>query len=153
MRVSQISGSGLVQNTSSSTLWSKGGNFGPHHCFSFTGPPTYDRYRQHYSCSLYQQKGWDPFPYPVMSSSGSVPMATNSRHSQTHSRLSKRDRSSVPPISAEPAHNRVKASPRNSDPDLPDMRNSNTGNACLPQSTTRIFPSLCLQSRSLEHWR
>ena len=23
--------------------------------FSFTGPPTYDRHRQHYSCSLYQQ--------------------------------------------------------------------------------------------------
>ena len=52
----------------------------PHHCFSFTGPPTYDRFRQHYICSLYQQTGWDPFPYPVMSSSGSVPKATNSRH-------------------------------------------------------------------------
>ena len=37
---------------------------------------------KHYSCSLYQQTGWDPFPYPVTSSSGSVPMATNSRHSQ-----------------------------------------------------------------------
>ena len=23
-----------------------------------------DRYRQHYSSSLYQQTGWDPFPYP-----------------------------------------------------------------------------------------
>ena len=149
MRDSQISGSGLVQTTSSSTFWP------PHHCFSFTGPPTYDCYRQHYSCSLYQQTGWDPFPYPVMSSSGSVPTATNSRHShpgQTHSRLSKRDRSSGPPISAEPAHNnRVKAPPGNSDPDLQDVGNSNTGHACLPQSTTRIFPSMCLQSWSLEH--
>ena len=89
-----------------------------------------------------------------MSSSGSVPMATNSRHSQTHSGLSKRDRSSGQPISAEPAHNnRVKAKPRNSDPDLPDVSNSNTGHGCLPQSTTCIFHSLCLQSLSLEHCR
>ena len=28
-----------------------------HHRFSFTGPLTYDSYRQHYSCSLYQQTG------------------------------------------------------------------------------------------------
>ena len=92
-----------------------------------------------------------------MSSSGSVPMVTNSRHShpgQTHSGLSKRDRSSEPPISAEPAHdNRVMAPPQNSDPYLQDVGNSNTGHTCLPQSTTRPFPSLCLQSRSLEHWR
>ena len=49
-----------------------------------------------------------------MSSSGSVPKATNSRHrhiDQTHSGLSKHDRSSGPPISPKPAHNnRVKAS-------------------------------------------
>ena len=68
-----------------------------------------------------------------MSSGGSVPMATNSRHShsgQTYSGLSKHDRSSGPPISAKPAHsNRVKAPPRNSDPDLRDMRNSNTGHS------------------------
>ena len=32
----------------------QGGNFGPPSLgFSFTGPPTYDRYRQHYICSLY----------------------------------------------------------------------------------------------------
>ena len=36
---------------------------------------------------------------------------------------------------------------------LRDVGNSNTGHACLPQSTTCLFPSLCLQSRSLEHWR
>ena len=57
-----------------------------------------------------------------MSSGGSVPMATNSRHShlgQTYSGLFKRDRSSGPPISTKPAHsNRVKAPPRNSDPEL-----------------------------------
>ena len=60
-----------------------------------------------------------------MSSSGSVPMTTNSRHShpgQTHSGISKRDRSSGLPILAEPAHNnRVKAPPRNCDPDLWDV--------------------------------
>ena len=54
-----------------------------------------------------------------MSSSGSVPMTTNSRHShpvQTHSGMSKCDRSSRPPILAEPAHNnRVKAAPQNCD--------------------------------------
>ena len=62
------------------------GNFGPPSLgFSFTRPPTYDRYRQHYSCSLYQQTEWNPFPYPVTSSSGSVPMATNSGHSHSHS--------------------------------------------------------------------
>ena len=41
----------------------------------------------------------DPFSYPVTSSSGSVPMATNSRHSdpdQTHSKLSQRDSSPFP---------------------------------------------------------
>ena len=92
--------------------------------------------------SLYQQTGWDPFPYLVISSSGSVPMATNSRHShpgQKHSGLSKRDRSSGLPISAEPAHNnRVKAAPRNSDPDLRDVGNSNTGHACLPVHNTHL---------------
>ena len=92
MRDFPISGSGPFQTTSSSTLWSSRGNFGPHHCFSFMGPPNYDRYRKHYNCSLYQETGRDPFPYLAMSSSGSVPMATNSRHShpgQTHSGLSK----------------------------------------------------------------
>ena len=79
-------------------------------------------------------------------------MATNCRHShlgQAHSGLSKRDRSSRPPILAEPAHNnRVKAPPQNSDPDLRDL-----GTCVLACPQQRIFPSLCLQSRSLEHWR
>ena len=72
-------------------------------------------------------------------------MATNSGHShpcQAHSRLSKRDRSSGPPISAEPAHNnRVKAAPRNSDPDLRDAGNSNLAtvhNTHLPQFVSPI---------------
>ena len=72
--------SGPVQTASSLTLWSSRGNFGPKSLFQFYGPPTYDCFRQHYSCSLYQQTGWNPFPYSVMSSSASVPMATNSRH-------------------------------------------------------------------------
>ena len=80
-----------------------------------------------------KQGGTHPFPYAVISSSGSVPMATNSRHihpGQTHSGLSKHDRSGRPPISAEPAHNnRVKAPPRNSYPDLQDVGNANTGHA------------------------
>ena len=37
----------------------QGVNFGPKSLFQFYGPPTYDRFRQHYSCSLYQQTGWD----------------------------------------------------------------------------------------------
>ena len=109
----------------------QGGNFGPRHCFRFTGPPTYDRYRQQCSCSFKKQGGWGPFPYPVTSSSVSAYMAINSRHSysgQTHSRLSKRDRSSRLPISAEPANN--KAPTRTSDPDLQDVGNSNTGHVC-----------------------
>ena len=71
-------------------------------------------------------------PYPVTSSSGSVPMATNSRHShpgQTHSRLSKPD--SGLPKSAKPAHNnRVEPPPWNSDPDLQEVGNSNSGHGC-----------------------
>ena len=62
--------------------------------YSATGPPSYDPYRQHYSSVLYGQTGRDPFPHPVMSSSGSVPMASNSGHShqgQAHSRLSECD--------------------------------------------------------------
>ena len=59
-------------------------------------------------------------------------MATNSRHShpgQTHSGLSKCDRSSGQPISAEPAHNSL-SPPWNSDPDLRDVGNSNSGHVC-----------------------
>ena len=48
-------------------------NFGkPPLGFGFMGPPTYDRYRQHYSCGLYQQTGSDPFPCPVRV--GPIPM-------------------------------------------------------------------------------
>ena len=90
----------------------QGGNFGPPSLFRFL--------RGHQlmiatdnTTFVASTTSWDPLQYPVMSSSGSVPMATNSRHShpgQTHSRLSKCNRSSGPPISAEPAHNnRVKA--------------------------------------------
>ena len=96
---SQILELGPVKTTSStSTVWSSGSNFGPLSLgFSFTEPPSYDRYRQHYSSVLYQQTGrdWsyqqpgrDPIPHPVTSSSGSVPTATNSEHShlgQIHS--------------------------------------------------------------------
>ena len=40
------------------------GNFGPPSLgFSLTGPPSFDLYRQHYCCSLYQQTERDPFPY------------------------------------------------------------------------------------------
>ena len=71
------------------------GNFGPPSLgHSVMGPSSYDHYGQHYSSVLYQQTGRNPFPHAVKSSSGSVPMATNSRHShqgQTHSRLSERD--------------------------------------------------------------
>ena len=107
----------------------KGGNFGPPSLgFCFTGPPTCDDYRQYYSCSLYQQTGWNPFIYPVTSRSGSVPMATG--HSgQTHSGLSKRD--SRPSILAEPTHNnRMESQPQNSDPDLRDLGNPNSGHVC-----------------------
>ena len=56
----------------------QGDNFGhPSLGFSFRGPPSYDRYRQHYSSVLHQQTGRDPFPHPVTARSGSVPMATN----------------------------------------------------------------------------
>ena len=57
---------------------------------------------------------------------------------------SKRDRSSGPPILAEPAHNnRVKAALQNSDPDLRDVGNSNTGHACLPQ---HAFSPFCVSN-------
>ena len=87
-----------------------------------------------YCCSLYidQQTGPNPFPYPVTSSSGSVPLATNSRHNhpgQLHSGMSKHD--SRLPISAESAYNkRVEYIPRTSVPDLWDVGNSNSGHVC-----------------------
>ena len=49
------------------------GNFRPPSLgYSAMGPPSYDRYGQHYSSFLYQQTGRNPSPYPVTSSSGSV---------------------------------------------------------------------------------
>ena len=112
----------------------QGGNFGPPSLgFSFTEPPTYDCYREHYSCSLYQLTGWDPFLYPV---SLKVYMflwlqtqGIAIRAMQTHSGLSKRD--SSPPILAKPAHNkRVVSAPRNSNLDLWNVGNSNRGHVC-----------------------
>ena len=73
----------------------------------------------------YQHTGRDPFPHPVTS--------TNSRHShkdQTHSRLS--DCDSRPSISTESANNnnRVESPPKNSESNLRDMGNSNSGHVC-----------------------
>ena len=59
MRDSQISCQDPFRPQAHQHFGAQGSNFGPHHCFSFTRPPTYDRYRQNYSCSLYQQTGWD----------------------------------------------------------------------------------------------
>ena len=132
----------------------QGDNFGPPSLgFSFTGQPTCDRYREQYSCSLYQQTGWDPFPlfpYSVTSRSGSVPIARNSGHShsgQTHFGLSKHD--SGPPILAEPAqNNRVESSPRNSNLDLQGISTvdmfATVHNMHLPQ-----FVSLISELRAL----
>ena len=116
------------------TLELKGVILAPHHCFSFTRSPTYDSYRQHYSCSLYS--------HTLLYLAVDLFLWQQTQDVAIRAR-SKRDRSSEPPISAEPAHNnRVKTAPRNSEPDLRDVGNSNTGHACLPQSTTRIFPIL-----------
>ena len=115
----------------------QGGNFGPHHCFSFTGPPNYDRYRQHYSCSLYQETGRDPFHGGIHSHTLLCLVVDLFLWLQTQD-IAIRARHI-------PGCLNVKV--------LQDVGNSNTGHACLPQSTTRIFPSLCLQSQSLEHWR
>ena len=81
----------------------------------------------------YQHTGRNPFSHPVTSSSGSVPMTTNSRHShndQTHSRLS--DCDSRPSISTKSANNnnRVESPSRNSESILLDMGNSNSGHVC-----------------------
>ena len=80
-----------------------------------------------------------------MSSSGSVPMATNSTHShqvQTHSGLS--DHDSGPSISTNSANNnRVESPPRNSEQNLWDMGNSNSGHVChIPQhASSPVFDS------------
>ena len=71
-----------------------------------------------------------PIPTPVrsMSRSGSVHMATNSRHSyqgQTHSGLP--DSDSRPSFSINSASNRVESPPRNSEPNLRDMGNYKAG--------------------------
>ena len=133
----------------------QGGNFGPLSLsFSLRGHQLMIATDKHYSCSVYRQTGWDPFPYPVTSSSGSVPMATNSRHShpgQTHSGLSKHDRSRGPPVLAKPAHNnRVESPPRNSDPDLRNVGNSNSGHVChSPQYDLPRFMSPIPEPRAL----
>ena len=118
----------------------QGYNSGPQSLgFSITGPPcSYDRFRQHHCCSLYQQTGWDLFPHHVTSGSGSVTMAANSKYrhpGQTYSGLSKCD--SRPAISAELAHhNRVESPPRNSEPNIRDVGNSSSGHVChSPQHT------------------
>ena len=68
---------GPVQTTSSLQFGAQGGNFGPPPLgFIFTGPPSYDHYRQNCSSVLHQQTGRDPFPHPLTSSSGSIPMFT-----------------------------------------------------------------------------
>ena len=87
-----------------------------------------------------------------MYSGGSVPMATNSGHShsgQTYFRWSKRD--SGPPILAEPArNNRVEFPPRNSEADLRDVRNSNSGHVChIPHTHLPQFISPILEPRTL----
>ena len=102
----------------------------------------------------YQHTGWDPFPHCVTSSSGSVSMATNSRHShkdQTHSGLS--DCDSGPSISTKSANNnRVESPPQYGEPNLLNMGNSNSGYVCH-STQQHIFPSLRLRFRRLELWR
>ena len=111
----------------------QGGNFGPPSLgFNFTGPPSYNHYRQHYSSVLHQQTGRDLFTHPVTSSMDLFLFSTNSGHShkgQIHSWLPERD--SGPSISTKSSHNnRVASPPRNSEPDLRDMGNSNSGHVC-----------------------
>ena len=85
----------------------------------------------------------DSFPHPVTSSSGSVPMATNSKHS--HSRLS--DCDSGPYISTKSANiNQIRSlHPEIVKQNLGDIANSNSGHVChSPQhafSTVYVFDS------------
>ena len=90
--------------------------------------------------------GRDPFLHPITSSSGSVSMATNSRHShqgQTHSRLSECD--SGTSIATKSANNNI----------------VNKIFGSLESATVEMFvtvhnfhlPSLSLQFQSLEQWR
>ena len=50
------------------------------HINSASGPPGYDHYGQYNSSFLYQQTGKGPLPLPVMSSSGSLYVASSSEH-------------------------------------------------------------------------
>ena len=106
------------------------GNAGPPSLgFNITGPPSYDRYRQHHCCILNQQTGWDPFPPLVTAGSGIVFTISNSRYShpgQTYSGLRKCDSGTV--ILAKPAHHdRVASPPQNSQPSIWDVGNSSSG--------------------------
>ena len=116
-------------------------------------PPSYDPYGQHYSSVLYEQTGRDPFPHPVMSSSGPVPMASNSGHShqgKAHSRLSECD--GRPSILAKSAtYDTVEPPPRNGESPLRDIGNSNSGHVChSPQHSS--FP-VYVSDSGVEHWR
>ena len=59
---------GPIQTASSiSAVWNSSGYFGPPSLgYSAMGPPSYERFGQHYSSVLHQQTGRDPFPYPVL---------------------------------------------------------------------------------------
>ena len=48
---------------------------------SAPGPPGYDCYGQCYGSVLYQQAGWDSFPFPGMSSRGIIRVALVPGHS------------------------------------------------------------------------
>ena len=118
---------GPVQTAcSTSTLWSSRPLFSP----SIT---EFQSYWATYNITVVvyiNKQGGNPFPYPVTPSSGSVPIATNSRLShlgKTHSGLSKRD--SRLPIMAQPAHNN-RVSTLKKCPDLQDVENSNSGHVC-----------------------
>ena len=83
-------------------------------------------------------------------------MATNSGHShtgQTHSGLPECDSklNCLLSISTKSAHNnRVEPSPRNSEPELQDMGNSNSGHVCHnPQHASSQFMSSILDPRAL----
>ena len=70
--------------------------------------------------------------------------------SQTHSGLPRCD--SRPIVSAEPAHHdRVESPPRSHESDIQTVGNSSSGHVC--HSPQHASSPVCLQFRSLEHWR
>ena len=142
----------------------QGSNIGPPTMdFSVTGPPSYDRYRQHHCCGLYQQTASDSFPHLKLLHLvvnlflwlQTQNIAIPARHILGCVNVIA-DQLSRP---REPAHhNRVESPPLNSEPNIWDLGNSSSDmfatvhNTHLPQFMPPISEASSIDALS-QDWQ